>query len=153
MFLHHEIRKSSVGVVNRKNLSGFCIRGGDLSGFCTPYISHCQISFFTVIEEEGMTIFPENLSGFCIRGGGPVGILHPPQKTPVGILHPLVGILHTKLSLFRKWKPQPPSVNNLRFAQIIDRGSPLLLSIRKSQKTGKNGFSEKKRGFVKKLGF
>ena len=36
MFLHHEIRKSSVGVVNRKNLSGFCIRGGTCRDFAPP---------------------------------------------------------------------------------------------------------------------
>ncbi len=118
MFLHHEIRKSSVGGVNRKNLSGFCIRGGDLSGFCTPYISHCQISFFTVIEEEGMTIFPENLSGFCTRSGDLSGFCTHKKnrkKTPVGILHPLVGILHTKY-LYLGSGNLSPLPHRIRFA-------------------------------------
>ena len=83
MFLHHEIRKSSVGGVNRKNLSGFCIRGGDLSGFCIPPKKH-------------LSGFCTPLSGFCIRSYLYLGS---------GNLNPPLSIIFASLRLLTEGPP------------------------------------------------
>ena len=143
MFLHHEIRKSSVGVVNRKNLSGFCIRGGDLSGFCTPYISHCQISFFTVIEEEGMTIFPENLSGFCIRGGDLSGFCIPPKKHLSGFCTPLSGFCIRSYLYLGSGNLNPPLSIIFASLRLLTEGPPFSFPSENRKKQEKTGFQKK----------
>ena len=112
MFLHHEIRKSSVGGVNRKNLSGFCIRGGGPVGILHPL--HISLSNFIFYSDRGR--------GNDDFSGKPVGILHTEWR-PVGILHTQKksekntcrdfastcrDFAH-EVFVFRKWKPFPPA--------------------------------------------